>query len=75
MGKESREGERLVMESYLNRLDGQESEGSASSQAELEGMDFSQGLITCSAEDPALFQVTKPPRTRFELSLKITLHS
>lgn len=40
MGKEGREGERLFIESYLNRLDGQESEGFASSQAELEGWIF-----------------------------------
>lgn len=74
MGKEGREGERLFIESYLNRLDGQDSKGFASSRAELEGMGFSEGLIMCSAKHPALFQVTKPLRTRSELSLKITLH-
>lgn len=37
-------------------------------------MDFSEGLIMWSAEHPALFQVTKPLRTRSEVSLKITLH-
>lgn len=74
MGKEGREGETLFIESCLNRLDGQESEGFASSQPELGGMDFSEGLIMWSAEHPALFQVTKPLRTRSEVSLKTTLH-
>lgn len=74
VGKEGREGERFFIESYLNRLDGQESEGFASSQAELEGMGFCEGLILCSAEHPALLQVTKPLSTRSEVSLKITLH-
>lgn len=40
VGKEGREGEKLFIESFLNRLDGQEREGFASSQAGLEGMGF-----------------------------------
>lgn len=39
-GQGRRGGERLFIESYLNRLDGQESEGFASSQAEPEGWIF-----------------------------------
>lgn len=40
VGKEGREGEKLFILSFLNRLDGQEREGFASSQARLEGMGF-----------------------------------
>lgn len=66
--------ERLFLESYLNSLDDQGSEGYPSSQLKLEGMDFSERFSTWSAEHLVLLQVTKPLKTRPVVSLKILLH-
>lgn len=54
---------RLFLESCLNRLDDQGSEGYPPGQVKLEGMDFSERFSMCSAEHLVLLP-HKPPENK-----------